>query len=141
MFANVTILIKKDHPSFTAGLRSDGIVHFEMKDVADYDVEIIKEQIEFLFEAGKGEKFPLMLTFTSFHNTNEKTNQFAAKEGNLKYAKAIAVVVDSLASRLRSNFYLIFFKPETPTKLFNSQKDAVKWLKKVQQKQKKSALA
>ena len=130
MSKEISILETKEHPSYTAFFRSDGIVHFEMKDIDDYTVEILKEQIQFLSEKSKGKKFPLMLTFASYHGTNEESMKYAANEGNMKYAKAIAVVVDSLAARLRSNFYLIFFRPKTPTKLFNSKDEAIKWLKK-----------
>ena len=128
----ISILETKEHPSFTAYVRSDGIVHFEMKDIKDYTIEILMEQIQFLSEISKGKKFPLMLAFTSYHGPNKETMRYAASDGNLKYAKAIAVVVDSLASRLRSNFYLTFFKPKTPTKLFNSKEEAIKWLKKIE---------
>jgi len=125
-----SILETKDHPSYTAYLRSDGIVHLAMKDIEDYTVEILREQIQFLSEKSNGKKLPVMLTFSSYNSPNDETMKYASKDENMKYTKASAVVVDSLALRLGANFYLHFFKPKTPTKLFNTKEDAVLWLRK-----------
>ena len=133
MSAAITILEKKVHPSFVASLRSDDIVHFEMKDIADYTIEIVDAQTKVLYEFGNSKKFPVMVTFTSYNSPNEETMKYASEEKNIKYTKAAAVVVDSLALQFGTNFYLIFFKPKTPTKLFNKEADAVKWLKKIKQ--------
>lgn len=41
---------------------------------------------------------------------------------------AMAVMVDSVATRLTANFFIKFNKPYFPTKLFTDEKEARKWL-------------
>lgn len=120
----------REHPAFTAYLRQDGIVHFVMKEIEDYSLGILSEQLSLVNEFGKGKKMPVLLTINDYSSPNEETMQYAAKkeEAN-KELKAVAVVVDSFALRLGTNFYIKFFKPKISTKLFNSEKDAVLWLK------------
>jgi len=130
MSEKISILKKSEHSSFIASLRSDGIVHFDMKDIKDYTIEIVDAQTKALFELGEGKKLPVLLTISSYNSPNDETMKYAAEEKNIKYTAAVAVVVDSLALRLGTNFYLNFFKPELPTKLFNSKEDAIGWLKK-----------
>lgn len=130
MAKEISILKKFDHTSFVASLRSDGIVYFEMKDIEDYTIEIVDAQTNALFEFGNGKKFPIMVTFTSYNSPNDKTMKYASEEKNIKYTKAAAVIVDSLALRLGTNFYMNFFKPKVSTKLFASTDEAIKWLKK-----------
>jgi hypothetical protein len=129
MAQEISIIKKLDHPSFTASLRSDGIVYFEMNDIEDYTIEIVDAQTKALFEFGNGKKLPIMVAFTSYNSPNDKTMKYASEEENIQYTKAAAVIVDSLALRLGTNFYLNFFTPKVPTKLFGSKDDAIKWLK------------
>lgn len=119
-----------EHTSFTAFLRSDGIVHFTMKEIEDYTVEIAKDQNQLLQKFGGGNKMPVMISFKSYNPPNEESMQYGSSEEGSRYSKANAIVVDSLALRIGANFYLNFFKPKVPTRLFNSEQGAVKWLKK-----------
>ena len=130
METQIKITKKLDHPFFVASLQSDGIVHFEMKDVGDYTVEIVDAQTNVLLEFGKGKKLPIMLSFVSFCTPNEVTMKYASLDKNVRYTKSNAIVVDSLWLRLAAHFYLNFIKPNVPTKLFDSTEEAIKWLKK-----------
>jgi len=123
-----TVIQKIENPSFMAFLLDSGIVHLQMKEIEDYTVEIVKEQIRVLRELGQGEKMPILITFTSYLPPNEESMKYSISEEATVYNKAIAIVVDSLAHRLGGNFYLNFYKPIVPTKLFNSQEKAMTWL-------------
>lgn len=127
---DIPVLKKVEHLSFSASLRSDGIVHLHLKDIDDYTIEVVEAQLKLVSEFGGGAKMPVLITYTSFNPPNDETNKYAAKAENLKNVKAVGLVVDSLALRLGANFYLKFFKPNVPTKLFNSEAAAVKWLTK-----------
>jgi hypothetical protein len=89
-----------------------------MKDIADYTIEIVDAQTKVLYEFGNSKKFPVMVTFTSYNSPNEETMKYASEEKNIKYTKAAAVVVDSLALQFGTNFYLIFFQTQNSYKTF-----------------------
>ena len=120
----------RETPFYSAYLRSDGIVHFVVKEIKDYSIEMVKSQDDLLKEFGQGKALPVILSFTKFIHQNDETNKYAATKGNLKHTKAIALVVPSVALRLGGNFYLTFFKPKISTRIFNSEPDATKWLRK-----------
>ncbi len=42
---------------------------------------------------------------------------------------AFGIIINSAVSRVLGNFYLGINKPSVPTKLFDNEIDAVKWLK------------
>jgi hypothetical protein len=59
---------------------------------------------------------------------------FSASAEGLRYTKADALVVKSLAQRITANFYLAVNAPPKPSKIFNSEAEARKWLLSVDQK-------
>jgi len=130
MSSKISIVKEKSTPSYSAYLRSDGIVHFELKDIKDYTIEIVNSQTETLKEFGGGKQLSILMTFVSYNSPNDETMKYASKKENIRFAKAIAVVVDSLSMRLGVNFFLTFFRPELPTQLFNSKDTAIEWLRK-----------
>ena len=130
MAAEVTILEKVERPAFSASLRNDGIVHFTMEEIEDYSLEIVKDQNQVLQKLGNGKKMPVMVSFKSFNTPNDESMKYSVTEEGTRYTKANAIVVESLALRIGANFYLNFFRPKVITRVFNSEKDAAKWLSK-----------
>jgi hypothetical protein len=125
-----THLQKEERKFFTAILRSDGIVHFTMKEMEDYSLEIALEQNELLEKFGGGKKMPVMISMETYNPPNSESMKYGASEEGRRYMKTTAIVINSLALRLGANFYLNFFKPKVPTKIFNLENEAVKWLTK-----------
>lgn len=62
-----------------------------------------------------------------FHITNE-AREIAAEAKNSEMSIAMALVSNSLGTRLISNFFIKFNKPKRTTKMFNSKEKALNWL-------------
>ena len=59
---------------------------------------------------------------------------FSASVEGLRYTKADALVVKSLAQRITANFYLAVNAPPKPSRIFNSEAEARRWLLAVDSK-------
>ena len=61
------------------------------------------------------------------HFDAEARDESSSPNG-LRFTIADAFVARNLAQKLMVNFYLRFNKPAKPSKAFNSEEDAIKWL-------------
>lgn len=64
-------------------------------------------------------------------NTTSFTSEaraFSASEAGSIYTIADAMIVKNLAQKITVSFYLKINKPIRPSKAFNSESDAIKWL-------------
>jgi hypothetical protein len=99
-------------------------------DGVEVDIKAAYEMRALLVEVSSTPKYCVLLDATnSFVVTTEARAMIADKEFG-KNRIAAAFVVASLANRLIGNFFIKFHKPHSPTKLFSSQPDAIKWLEK-----------
>lgn len=111
---------------------------FKVQDNLYYEVDINNnvdfnvEDLKLLVEAQKekfGLELPVLALCKEFTNTNFELMSYISKNKNNPYSKADAFVIYSLAQKILGNFYLRINKPERPTQFFNSQEEALKWLK------------
>lgn len=111
-------------------LRNDELIQVEMKilerEIAENDVRKLTTTIG---NIGKGKTYPVLILIKESNTIEKSASQFASTEECLKYTRANAIVVNSLAIRIGANFYVTIFKPIRPTKMFNSEELAVEWLK------------
>ena len=115
---------------FTAVLRTDGIAQFNLHPAAgkETSVDDIKQMADAMFRLGKGQLIPALLFIDSDSDIDPEARIYAASEEALKYTKANAIVINSVLNRMAANFYIRFSKPVRPTKMFNSEANAVLWL-------------
>lgn len=80
-----------------------------------------------LLKGQMGSGLVLMVADSTTQFTNDARDFSASKEG-LRFSMAEALVVKNLAQKLVVNFYLKFNKPSVPSKAFNTEEEAIKWL-------------
>lgn len=80
-----------------------------------------------LLKGETGSGLVLMMADSTTQFTSEARDFSASKEG-LRFSKAEAMVVKNLAQKLIVNFYLKFNNPSVPSKAFNTEEEAIKWL-------------
>ncbi|PBQ31289.1 hypothetical protein CNR22_05760 [Sphingobacteriaceae bacterium] len=76
----------------------------------------------------KGKEILVLMMAEELTQVNEEAMAFSASEEGQRYTIADAMVVKSITQRVMANLYLSLNKPQKPSKIFNSEKDAVKWL-------------
>lgn len=109
-------------------LLTNGIVKIEMFDGHIIDLE---ESVQLNIAQGElfggNEGLMLMVAHTTTQFTNDAREFSASKEG-LRFSIAEALVVKNLAQKILVSFYLKINKPPKPSKAFNTEDEAIKWL-------------
>lgn len=129
MSGSPTIIKEIDHPMVYLALKSDGIGYVFLKDDTVIDVEFQEVLIDLYNQLTNKKQTPFL-----FEGGNDVTVTKEARDNALLIEdrsplKATAIVVDNLAYKLISNFYLKFNKPKRPYKVFSNKQEAVEWLR------------
>lgn len=107
----------------------DGIVRTKIKSGSNVSIDEAKENSEAVNSLYTGEKFPLLIDSRGIKSmTREARNQFSTKDRET-HAKAFAIIIDSSLSKVIGNFFMGINKPAVPTRLFDNEIEAEKWLK------------
>jgi len=109
-------------------LRDDGIIELYANDHHVYTIEDVKENVKAFGELTGNKKAPVLIIGGSFSSLDDQTREFMATEESLKYSKAEAFLITSLAQKILINFYIKFNKPLVPTLVFTDKDEAIKWL-------------
>ncbi len=109
-------------------LRDDGIIELYANDHHVYVIEDVKENVKAFGELTGNEKVPVLIIGGSFSSLDDQTREFMATEESLKYSKAEAFLITSLAQKILINFYIKFNKPLVPTRVFTDKEAAIEWL-------------
>ncbi|MDQ3048088.1 MAG: hypothetical protein M3R27_11105 [Bacteroidota bacterium] len=129
MEPEIRILSSTDLPASTVSLRNDGILQIYMKPGITIKLEDAKAVVKVFEDLGKGKKYPLLFIAGSFTLASTDARNYASGHDANIYTIASAFVVNNIAQKLMGNAYISFNKPPTPTKIFTSETEAVKWLK------------
>lgn len=113
----------------TVSLKKDGIVRVEIMPEIQVSVDQVK-QIAFTIKTiGNDKIFPVLILPGKYTIPDEHARKFLASNNSKNNALAEAYVVEALSQKLVANFYMKFHKPQRPTKIFESEKEALEWLK------------
>lgn len=76
----------------------------------------------------RGKESLVLILADEIATFSKEAMAFSASEEGLRYTTGDALVVKSLTQRLTANLYLKLSRPRKPSRIFNSEKDAVRWL-------------
>lgn len=93
-----------------------------------------EDEVQHCFEIyrrlkGQGEKFLQLMDGRKSVSMSPEGKAYVAKFGKEIFI-ASAIISDTLAIRLVVNFFIKFYKPEFPFKMFATEAEALKWLRK-----------
>jgi hypothetical protein len=111
-----------------ARLRKDGIVEIRHDDNHACTTEDAKDISRVIGVLGQGKPVPVLRIVGKRTTANADVREFAASKAAQKNIVAEAIVIHSLSQRIVGNFYLKMNRPEKPTQLFSSVKEAEAWL-------------
>jgi hypothetical protein len=109
-------------------LRKDGIVEIRIADDHICTTEEAKDISRVINILGNGKPVPVLRIAGAHSSIADGVREYAASKASQKNLVADAIVVHSLSQRLLGNFYLKMNRPEKPTQLFSSVKEAEEWL-------------
>jgi hypothetical protein len=109
-------------------LFEDKFVRIQIFSNHDIAFEESKKMNEAIGILSGGEECLVLMVADEFAQFDQSAGVFSSSEDGLKYTIADALVVKSLSQKILANFYLKFNKPAKPTKIFNNEPEALKWL-------------
>lgn len=106
-------------------LRKDNILQLQMYNSFYVELDDAINILECIIKLSNGSKYPLLVIYADDNLFSNETRTHIAKH---TLTKADALVGTSLALRIVGNFYLNINKPIRPTRMFDDELSAIKWL-------------
>ena len=113
-------------PFFSATLRQDGIVCITWIPNIKIGLVVAKESVAAVKTLCQGTP-PLLIDIQAIKSIDREARAYYAGP-EITDVNAIALLVDFAVSQVIANFYLRINKPTIPTKMFTSEREALKWL-------------
>ncbi|MBL7917430.1 MAG: hypothetical protein JNM96_03475 [Bacteroidia bacterium] len=107
----------------------DGIARTCVKENAEITLELAKENTESVNTLYQGKKFPILIDSRGIKSMSRDAREHFSTKGRDPKTNAFGIIIGSPISRVLGNFYLGINKPSVPTKLFNTEEEALDWLK------------
>jgi hypothetical protein len=114
--------------AFRAWLDDEGIVHAVPAPHRDVTLADAQAVLQLVGQLGPVRVRPTLVDSRGLKSMARDARRFFAGSQNA-HTSALAVLVSSPASRAVGNFFLSISKPEYPTRLFDSEIDALRWLR------------
>jgi len=117
--------------SFGTLIFKDGIYFNYINDEIELTTEILQEIHEIGLELSEGKKHCVLADVSRNVTSTPQARKYAADNKYMKNHIAYAMIARSLPVVILSNFFININRPKVITRLFNNEKDAVDWLKKM----------
>lgn len=115
--------------AFYTWMGTDGICRTVTKPMAEVNLDEAMENSAAVTSFFKNRKFPLLIDSRNIKYMSREARKYFSTNGRDTKINCFAVLVKSPISRVIGNFFMGLNKPEVPARLFDSEADAVTWLK------------
>ena len=122
-----TYITQVETPEITVALRKDGIVYVLIKPNTHITVEVHQRMVEAYCEV-TDIKRPFLIEGGEFVSITKAAREQSVANESLIPRTATAMYVKNLGQKIIADFYHKINKPKTPTKVFRSFDEAIKWL-------------
>lgn len=109
-------------------LLSTGLIRIEMMSTEKIGLKESMEMNRAVGVLSKGKEALILMLADELTSFDKEAMEFSASDEGLKYSIGEAMVVKSVTQKITANLYLKIVKPKKPSKIFNSEKEALKWL-------------
>ncbi len=122
------------HHGVILDISDENLVHLIFPQDLDFGLKQAKSIERIILEQIESEKFTIISDFTdSFGSMTSEAQRFFANEAeSINQITASAIIVNNLPIRILVKFYLNFFKPIYPTKIFANVVLAKEWFMEVE---------
>lgn len=107
-----------------------GIMHSKYTKKTLVTEEVAIAEIQIIKEISQGNKVPLLVNMSNTTSITIKARKYYSGKESEKVIRAAALIVNSPLHSVMGNFFLGLNKPQFPVKLFSSEEQALKWLRK-----------
>lgn len=107
----------------------DEILYIEFKEDCTVRLSDIDEIINVREEIQKDKKVLVLVDIRNLWQADKDAREKASAPAMIDFNIALAILSNSLPTRILGNFYMKFNQPNVPTKMFNSEEEALEWLR------------
>lgn len=101
------------------------LIYLEVADGIELEADDAKEMIASAINLAEGKSYAVLFDATKSGSISaDARNEFAKSKKRI----AAAIITNSLANKLLSNFFIQVNKPSSPTRIFSEYTEAVDWL-------------
>ena len=108
---------------------NDGIARTKVKPGIEITLELAMENSKAVNSLFTTKKFPLLIDARGIRSMTREGREYFSTRGRDTNTLAFGIIIKSPISRSIGNFFLGLNKPAVPTRLFDNEENAVKWLK------------
>ncbi|MEZ4922316.1 MAG: hypothetical protein R2780_04020 [Crocinitomicaceae bacterium] len=110
-------------------LGEDGIARTLVRDGAVIGIEDAMLNSRAVNSLRENAVYPLIVDTTKIKSITKEARDYLSIKDRETNVNAIAIVRKSIIGNMVANFFIGLNKPSVPTKLFNSEEEAVEWCK------------
>ena len=107
----------------------DGIIRVEVKANVELNVKDLSENYELYRQIMNEDTADFLVIFGPNSMAGKEARDEFASQYRSRIKRKEALVLQSLAHRIMAQFYITFYRPEHPTKIFTKEEDALTWLR------------
>lgn len=107
-----------------------GIIHKVFLPDAQETLKDALESGEIIVKLCQDKRRPLLVNFTPVRSMDSDARAYYSGQKVGPAISAVGGITQSKIGKVIGNFFMGFNRPPTPGKIFNSEEDAVEWLKK-----------
>lgn len=111
-------------------LGQDGVARVLWEPGAEVTLDDARETMAASLKINKGKRRPLLIDTKTMRSLAREARSYYAGEEAASVASAVAILVGTPVSRVLGNFYIGLSNPRLPSRLFTSEGEALKWLKR-----------
>lgn len=116
--------------AYLTWMGKDGIARTTVKSNADVTIKEAKENSIAVNSLSTGQSFPLLIDARGIRSMSKEARDLFSLNNRSSFVNSFAILIESPLSRIIGNFFMGLNKPRVPVKLFNSEQEALLWLKK-----------
>ena len=101
---------------------------------SEIQLQDAKDNTAAVIKISDGIIYPILVDLREIKSISKEARDHFSMRGRSPNVTAVAMLVRSPVSRIIGNFFIGFSKPVVPTRMFNEEKDAIRWVKNQEQR-------
>ena len=94
------------------------------------DIDLARQIVLDKLEAFQGKSYPVLMDVRNIRSVSKEAFDHFASDDGVQGLRALAILVSSPLTEMIANLFMVFSKPQIPTRVFRTKELAVKWLNK-----------
>lgn len=105
----------------------DGIVRTKVKPGSEIELKHAKENSIVVNSFEGYTSYPIIVDTTKIKSMTKEARDYFSLRNRESKVNSIAIIRESVIGNMVANFFIGLNKPAVPVKLFENEKDAIKW--------------